>query len=136
MLIGIIKEARRRRMFRSAATHLFVSWLVFQIAEALFPKLGWGDAALTLLLILMLGLFPVTLLFSWLFRIADARVDLEHGGVAHPPRTPLGVALDLGAIAGVAVVAVAIVWEMAAPDRALFRPKADPATASRLFINN
>jgi TolB-like protein/Tfp pilus assembly protein PilF len=66
---SLLKELRRRRVFRTAGLYVVGAWLLLQAANILFP--GWGvpgEAIRFLFWAALLG-FPVALVFGWLFEI-------------------------------------------------------------------
>jgi TolB-like protein/Tfp pilus assembly protein PilF len=68
-MVRLLKELRRRRVFRVAGLYVVSVWLLMQAADILFP--GWGipDAAIRYLLWAGLAGFPVALAFGWVFDI-------------------------------------------------------------------
>jgi TolB-like protein/Tfp pilus assembly protein PilF len=69
-VVGLLKELRRRRVFRVAGLYVVGVWLLMQAADILFP--GWGipDAAIRYLFWAGLLGFPVALAFGWVFDIS------------------------------------------------------------------
>jgi TolB-like protein/Tfp pilus assembly protein PilF len=69
MRFSLLKELRRRRVFRVAGLYVVGVWSLMQAADLLFP--GWGipDAAIRYLLWAGLAGFPVALAFGWVFDI-------------------------------------------------------------------
>ena len=65
----LIKELRRRRVFRTAALYVVGAWLVLQAADVLVDPLNISDAAIKYLLVAAIVGFPVALVFGWLFDI-------------------------------------------------------------------
>ncbi len=86
--MGLYSEARRRGIFRVAATYLVVSWIVLEVGYVLSTILGLPKPVMkTMLALLVLG-FPVALALAWNFRFGDggllrhddgpSQVDTEH----------------------------------------------------------
>jgi hypothetical protein len=69
-VIRLLKELRRRRVFRVAGLYVVAVWLLMQAANILFPAWGIPDAAITYLLWAGLLGFPVALVFGWVFDIS------------------------------------------------------------------
>lgn len=71
---SLLKELRRRRVFRVAGLYVVGVWLLMQAANILFP--GWGipDAAIRYLFWAGLLGFPVALAFGWVFDISAAGI--------------------------------------------------------------
>lgn len=68
--ISLLKELRRRRVFRVAGLYVVGVWLLMQAADVLFP--GWGipDAAIRYLFWAGVLGFPFALAFGWVFDIS------------------------------------------------------------------
>jgi TolB-like protein len=69
-VVLLLKELRRRRVFRVAGLYIVGVWLLMQAANVLFP--GWGvpDAAIRYLFWGGLVGFPVAMAFGWVFDIS------------------------------------------------------------------
>ena len=65
----LYREARRRKVFRTAALYVLGSWAVLQVADVLFPGFGIPEAAIQALVWTAVLGFPVALVFGWLFEI-------------------------------------------------------------------
>lgn len=63
------EELKRRRVFRAAAAYAVGAWLVMQVADTVFPALGFPDWVLTAVVIVALLGFPVALVLSWAFEV-------------------------------------------------------------------
>ena len=64
---SFIGELRRRNVPRVGAAYVAVAWLLMQVAQTVFPAFGLGDAAVRLVIVvLVIGLLPV-LIFAWAF---------------------------------------------------------------------
>jgi hypothetical protein len=113
MAKALISELSRRRVFRGAAYYVIVAWLALRVVELASAPF---DPIRRLALLWAIGLFPLAVLFSWVFQVQPGGVERELHGAAAPPRTPLGRGLDLGAFGGVAAIALveAVRWLIAA----------------------
>jgi TolB-like protein/Tfp pilus assembly protein PilF len=69
-VMRLLKELRRRRVFRVAGLYVVGVWLLMQAANMLFPAWGIPDAAMRFLLWAGLLGFPVALVFGWVFDIS------------------------------------------------------------------
>lgn len=79
MMLGIrakelLKEARRRRVFRAAGLYIVGAWVVVQIALAAFPALSISEMAVRYVWLAALLGFPVAMVFGWLYDIRDGRI--------------------------------------------------------------
>ncbi len=76
--LRIVRELRRRRVFRTAGLYVVGAWLVMQVADVLFPGWGLPDAAISVLFIAAVVGFPFALVFGWFF-------DITTGGIVRTP---------------------------------------------------
>jgi hypothetical protein len=67
-VLRLIREARRRRVFRVAGLYV-VAWVLLQVADVVFPGLGIPDTAVSALMYAVVLDFPVALVFGWMFDI-------------------------------------------------------------------
>jgi hypothetical protein len=103
MVQRLLAEASRRRVFRGAATYIFIAWLALKaLALATDPS----DPVRRLALWWAAGLFPLAIVFSWVFQLRPGVVRRERNRGVSPPATTVSRTLDALAIAGVAIVAV------------------------------
>jgi hypothetical protein len=73
-IVRLFREARRRKVFRTAALYVLGAWLALQVADVLFPGFGVSNAAIQALVWAAVLGFPVALVFGWLF-------DIGPGGI-------------------------------------------------------
>ncbi len=79
--MSFFKELKRRNVIRVAVAYLAVSWLLIQIADTLLPIYGFGDAAVRIVVAILLVGFIPTVVFSWVFELTpeglkrDSEVD-------------------------------------------------------------
>jgi len=64
---GFWAALKRRRVFRAAAAYVAIAFATLEGADLVLPRLGLPDAILTVLVILAVIGFPVTLALSWVF---------------------------------------------------------------------
>jgi TolB-like protein/Tfp pilus assembly protein PilF len=67
----LLKELRRRRVFRTAGLYVVGAWLLLQAANIVFPAWSIPDAAIRYLILAVLLGFPVALVFGWIFEITS-----------------------------------------------------------------
>ena len=73
-LIAILREARRRRVFRVTAIYIVGAWVALQAADLAFPGLGIEESAILYVWIgAILGL-PIALFFGWRYDIIGGRI--------------------------------------------------------------
>jgi len=59
--MSLIAELKRRNVFRVGVAYAIVSWLLLEVAFVIFPGLHLPDWTLTVLIIVILAGFPLTL---------------------------------------------------------------------------
>ena len=64
-LKNFIQELRHRSVFRAIVTYTIVAWMLLQVADVTFDRLPIPDSAMTVLIVLVLIGFPITLILAW-----------------------------------------------------------------------
>ena len=109
-VIRLYREARRRKVFRTAALYVLGAWAALQVAALMFPGFGIPEAAIRALIwAAALGL-PVAVVFGWLFEIGPGGIrrtaPLGAGETVEPRALGRSDYLLLAAFAAIAVVLV------------------------------
>jgi TolB-like protein/Flp pilus assembly protein TadD len=88
---ALIREARRRRVFRTAGVYVVGAWVVLQVAQLALQSFGYPDTLMRLFWAAALLGFPLALIFGW-------RYDMGGDGIRRtPPPDPQGAEdLSLG----------------------------------------
>ena len=112
-IVQIFREARRRKVFRTAALYVVGAWLALQVADVLFPGFGISNAAIQALVWAAVLGFPVALVFGWLFDIGPGgiRRTVPSGSDAAAPQ-PL-TRTDYLLLAAFAAVGLALLYRAA-----------------------
>ena len=71
---GLIREARRRRVFRTIGLYIVGAWVVVQIALAVFPAIAVSEEAIRYIWIAALLGFPIAIAFGWRFDIRGGHI--------------------------------------------------------------
>jgi TolB-like protein len=107
-----LREARRRRAFRTAGLYIVCAWLLLQVADVLFPGFGIPDGAIRALVWAAVLGFPVALVFGWLFDVGPGGIRRTLPEDADAPAADLGLRRsDYLILAAIAAVAAALVYE-------------------------
>lgn len=69
MIKRFLDELRRRRVPQVAGFYLAAGWVVFEVAEGTFPRLGLPDWTVTFVLVLLLLAFPLVIGLAWVYDI-------------------------------------------------------------------
>ena len=109
-LMRLLRELRRRRVFRAAAVYVVAAWLAMQVADVLFPAWGLPGEAINILFVTALLCFPLALVFGWRYditprgivRTPDERLD-EEGPSLALQRVDYVVLIALVLVAGILV---------------------------------
>jgi adenylate cyclase len=101
-------ELKRRHIYRVAVAYAVVAWVLLQLFNNLTPVMKLPDWAGTLVLVLLVGGFPVALLFAWIHELAPAE-----GAAA---RVPTG-RLDWVLAGALFVVIGLVTYQQFAPSR-------------------
>ena len=72
-------ELKRRRVIRVIAIYAVVGWVVIEVASTVLPNLNLPEWTVTLVTILIVLGFPITVIMAWVFDIGTAE-DIGGGG--------------------------------------------------------
>jgi len=80
------EELKDRKVVRVAVAYAVVGWVVFEVAEAVFPRLLLPEWSVTLVLVMVLLGFPLALVLAWAFEVTPEGVRRvpEAAGTAGP----------------------------------------------------
>lgn len=105
---GLLREASRRKVFRTAGLYIVAAWLALQVANTLFPGFDIADAAIRALFWTAVLGFPVAIVFGWFFEVGPwgIRRTAPAAAGALPEPQPLARRdyLILAAFAAIAVL--------------------------------
>ncbi|MEP1141486.1 MAG: adenylyl cyclase, partial [Balneola sp.] len=66
---NLIQELKRRNVFKVATAYAIAGWLIIQISDTVFPRLGLPDWTITFVIALACIGFPLALIFAWAFEL-------------------------------------------------------------------
>jgi TolB-like protein len=66
---NLIKELKRRNVFKVATAYAIAGWLIIQIATSVFPAFEFPTWTTQFVIILVLIGFPISLIISWAFEL-------------------------------------------------------------------
>ena len=72
-----LEKLRRRNIFRVAVTYLVSAWLLIQIADTIFPRIGFSYEAVSYIIYALAIGFVPTLVFAWLFEFTPEGLKKE-----------------------------------------------------------
>ena len=67
-----IQELKRRNVIKASITYGAIAWLLLQAGSIIFPALNAPDSGMRYLLFPLIVLFPVWLLFAWIYDYTGA----------------------------------------------------------------
>ncbi|HRP35375.1 MAG TPA: hypothetical protein PLI48_05755 [Gammaproteobacteria bacterium] len=124
--MSLFAELRRRNVIRVGGAYAVVAWLLIEVSDTVFPRLGLPEWTVTLVIVLLALGFPVALFMAWAFELTPEGVKrTEHAVAGTAP--PGGRVLDWVIALGLLVVIGMFVAERFAvttPDRAASDPAA------------
>jgi serine/threonine-protein kinase len=120
---NLLRELRRRHVWRVAVAYLITGWVLVQAASIVLPAFGAPPWVLRALLVLLGILFPVALILAWAFEITPEGVRRsvpEGTTAARPPEVARGVGrgLNVAIIAGLLVAVAVLAWGRFGPGHA------------------
>src|SRR3979409_904479 len=71
-MASFFAELKRRHIYRVAAAYAVVAWVLIQLVNNVAPALRLPEWAPTLVIVLLLVGFPITLLIAWMRELAPA----------------------------------------------------------------
>ncbi|SFD11407.1 tetratricopeptide repeat protein [Pseudoalteromonas denitrificans] len=71
---SLTEQLKQRQVFKVATIYAVSAWPLIQIADLSVPALGLPDSFMTLLLIIFISGFPVSLVFAWLFNFTESGI--------------------------------------------------------------
>lgn len=110
-LSQLVKELRRRRVFRVAGIYIVAAWVAVQVFSEAFPALDIPAEAIRYVWAGAMFAFPLALTFGWFYDVTP------RGIVRTPPAADdtaqaLGLRpMDYGILAALAVVAITIAYQ-------------------------
>ncbi|MFT5141032.1 MAG: TolB-like protein [Rhodothermales bacterium] len=106
--MSFFNELKRRNVFRVGIAYGVASWLLLQVADLVFPRIGVEDSVITIMIaVLGIGFIPA-LAIAWAFEMTpeglkrESEVD-RSGSVAHQAAKKLDY-ITLAALAGVVLL--------------------------------
>jgi TolB-like protein len=135
----LYREARRRKVFRTAALYVVGAWAALQAAALGFPGFGIPEAAIRAAIWAAVLGFPVALVFGWLFEIGPGGIRRTLPAAAGEAAEPRRLARrDYVLLAAFACIALALLYQAirgvrdTPAERTAADVAANPATAGRL----
>jgi hypothetical protein len=111
-LTRLYREARRRKVFRTAALYVVGAWAALQAADLMFPGFGIPEAAIRAAIWAAVLGFPLALVFGWLFEVGPGGVRRTPPATAGEAAEPRPLARrDYALLAAFAAIALTLVYQ-------------------------
>src|SRR6185436_5261571 len=107
-LVNFFAELKRRHIYRVGAAYALIAWMALQLVNNLTPALKLPEWAASLVVLLLIVGFPVTLIFAW---VNQLRPEAAASG-----RVSTGK-LDWALMGALVVVCALILYQQLAPSR-------------------
>ena len=105
--MSFFKELKRRNVVRVGIAYTVATWLLIQVTDTVFPRIGLPDSAVTLVIALLVIGFIPALILAWAFEMTPEGIKLEKDIDREKSITPTtGRKLDR-AIIGILTIALA-----------------------------
>ncbi|MDH3748202.1 MAG: hypothetical protein OER97_08335 [Gammaproteobacteria bacterium] len=105
----LLKELRRRRVFRTAGLYIVAAWVLLQVASLAFPALNIPEVAIRFVWFAAILGFPVALLFGWRYQISDKGIFRTTGTATSDQNISLKRA-DFLILSALLAITVVIGW--------------------------
>lgn len=73
----LIRELRRREVFRTAGLYVGVCWIIIEVSSVLIPAFELPDWILRALIIAAFIGFPIMLVLAWVYDISDKGIEVQ-----------------------------------------------------------
>ncbi|MDX2416391.1 MAG: hypothetical protein QNK19_02910 [Xanthomonadales bacterium] len=105
--MSLFKELKRRNVFRVGIAYTVATWLLIQVTDTVFPRIGLPESAVTLVIALLAVGFIPALIVAWAFELTPDGIKREKDIDREKSITPTtGHKLDR-AIIGILTIALA-----------------------------
>lgn len=75
--MSFVRELKRRNVFRVGIAYAAATWLLIQVADIVFPRLGLPDSAVSLVIALLAIGFIPALILAWAFELTPEGLKRE-----------------------------------------------------------
>jgi TolB-like protein/DNA-binding NarL/FixJ family response regulator len=128
----LFEQLKRRNVLRAAAGYAVVAWLIIQVADTVFPILGVPIWATTMVVMLSIIGFPVTVIVSWIYQWTPAGIMTEQEADAAGYTEPIGIGRQIDFVIIVLLI-IAVGW--LAYDKTIVPPVLENSIAVLPFVN-
>lgn len=124
--MSFLKELKRRNVVRVGLAYLAAAWLAIEVADTVLPRLGFSDAAVTNVIVLLaVGCVPV-LVLAWVFEWTPEGMRRDTGETTSEAASPANKRLDR-----IIMVTLTLAVGYFAIDKFVFDPSRDAVLRER-----
>ncbi|MDX1460518.1 MAG: hypothetical protein R3348_05625, partial [Xanthomonadales bacterium] len=110
--MSLFEELKRRNVFRVGIAYGVAAWLLIQVSDTVFPRIGLPDSAVTLVIALLVIGFVPAVIFAWAFEMTPEGIKRETDVSRAESITPqTGKKLDKVIIGGLLLIIVGMAVE-------------------------
>lgn len=130
--MNLVRELKRRNVFRVAIAYAVVAWLIAQVAALALESFGAPDWVIRSVLFLLVAGFPLALVFAWAFELTPDGLRRESSEKSEDPEPARHVrTLDV-----VIIVAFLLAVGYIGYDRVVHRDATDPVRTSETRVES
>jgi len=86
------QELKRRKVIKANAMYAATAFIIMEAADIILPRLGLPDWTVTLVIVLLIVGFPISIILSWIFDVSSEGItkteSLEEGSEEASPQSP------------------------------------------------
>ncbi len=128
----LFEQLKRRNVLRAAAGYAVVAWLIIEVADTVFPILGVPTWVTTMVVVLIIIGFPVTVVVSWIYQWTPAGIMTEQQAGAAGYTEPIGIGRQIDFVIIVLLI-IAVGWLVY--DKTIVAPVLENSIAVLPFVN-
>ena len=106
-MIRLIRELRRREVFRTAGLYVGICWIVIEVGSVILPAVDAPEWLFRGAIVAAIAGFPVMLVLAWFFDVSKEGISLQ-ADPADPTAEHLGVRKTDLAVIAVLVLALVV----------------------------
>ena len=72
---NLIQELKRRNVFKVATAYAIAGWIIIQVSDTVFPRLGLPEWTVTFIIVLVLIGFPISMILAWAFELTPDGIE-------------------------------------------------------------
>ncbi len=128
----LFDQLKRRNVLRASAGYAVVAWLIIQVVDTIFPILGVPAWVTTMVVMLIIIGFPVTIVVSWIYQWTPAGIMTEQAADAAGYTEPIGISRQIDFVIIILLI-IAVGWLVY--DKTIEAPPLENSIAVLPFVN-